>query len=64
MAFQELGDQKWEVESDFLGHALIYCFRFLILASRSQHDVIPTLRGRVVLAADRVAVDVGGRAHG
>ena len=45
-------------------NSLIYSFGFLYLAARSLHDVVPTLGGGVVLAADRVAVDVGGRAHG
>ena len=46
------------------GQILVYSFGFLCLAARSQHDVVPTLGGGVVLAADRVAVDVGSRAHG
>jgi hypothetical protein len=43
---------------------LVYSLGFLSLAACSLHDVVPTLGGGVVLAADRVAVDVGGRAHG
>ena len=33
------------------------------LGARSLHDVVPPQRGGVVLAANRVGVDVGGRAH-
>jgi hypothetical protein len=43
---------------------LIYSFGFLCLAARSLHDVVPTQCGGVVLAADRVAIDVGSRTHG
>jgi hypothetical protein len=50
--------------ADPLRHALVYNLGLLCLAARSLHDVVPTLCGGVVLAADRVAVDVGGRAHG
>src|ERR1017187_6160887 len=32
---------------------LVYSFGFLYLAARSLHDVVPTLGGGVVLAADR-----------
>src|SRR5580658_8374598 len=39
---------------------LVYALGFLRLPPRALHDVVPTLRGGVVLAADCVAVDVGG----
>src|ERR1017187_4527046 len=49
--------------ADPLRNTSVYSLGFLGLAARSLHDVVPRLRGGVVLAADRVAVDVGGRAY-
>ncbi len=43
---------------------LVYGFGFLRLDAGSLHDVVPTPGGCVVLAADGVALDVGGRARG
>src|SRR5262249_26297710 len=50
--------------ADPLRHALVFGLGFLCLTARSLHNVRPTLGGGVVLAADRVAVYVGGCAHG
>jgi hypothetical protein len=41
--------------------SLVYGLWFLV--PRSPHDVVPRLSGGVVLAPDRVAVDIGGRSY-